>query len=547
MTLSPQALVNIALPPSLTSLLAQLPCNVGTVAANALTNTTTVSLDASSNDGVLNSGATDFVSGEATSEALGVDLQGIDGLVTGVENVLNGDLSCLTGNSSTALPVNVQTLLTPLTSALQGVVTPLHSVLGQLSATVNINKSAHVTLDQNPLLMDLLDLSTPLGDLNLGPYDAVAVSQAGAQKYGITTGPQLEAHNSTTNIAIGASLPLGSVSSLGNLTDLFQNLTTTLQGDLSSITSQLGLLNPGGGALPTTSVVQTVCTTLGGLLGGATTTCSTLTPATGVSALTPQLTALQGSLTSLLNGLPALQNVLGALPKSIDLLGLITTGGETSSVLTQPQNGGVHSIASTVIPDLKVLEVMGTPLLELKGLSSSAEAFVNGVDTSAPKGTVSFLELDILGHAIVIPGLGTNQTITVPTPLGDVTVVIGVGTPQTINNTPTRKTEAADALHVAVINGDANGKSPIALLGGAGGTVVDVLVAGSQVDDAMTAVAAVPQTSVQATSTNLPSTGMVGPLGFAVVVVLGLAAAGLRFAARRSGRAAGSASDLPID
>lgn len=548
-SLSPQALINIALPQALTSLLAQLPCNVGTVAANALTSTTTVSLDASSNDGVLNSQATDFVSGEATSEALGIDLKGIDGLVSGIEKVLNGDLSCLTGNSTSALPVNLTSALAPLTQALQGVVTPLHNLLGQLGATININKTLHVNLNDNPLTADLLDLTTPLGNLNLGPYDAVAVDKAHAAADGITTGPQLEAHNSTTNISVGASLPLGSLTSLGNLGDLFTNLTNLTKLDLSNVTSQLGLLGGTGGALPTSSVVNTVCTTLGGLLGNSTANCASLAanPATGAPALTTPLTDLQGSLTKLLNGLPILQNVLGSLPKSIDLLGLIQTGGETSSVLTQPQNGGVHSIASTVIPELKVLEVMGTPLLELKGLSSSAEAFVNGVDTSAPKGTVSFLELDILGHAIVIPGLGTNQTITVPTPLGDITVVISVGTPQTINNTANRKTEAADALHVALINGDASGNHPVTLLGGTGGTILDVLVAGSQVDDAMTAVAATPQSSVQATSTNLPSTGMVGPLGFAGVGVLGLAAAGLRFAARRSRRAAGSATDLPID
>lgn len=544
LSLSPQALVNIALPQALTSLLASLPCNVGTVAGNALTSTTTVSLDASSNDGTLNSGATDFVSGEATSEALGVDLQGINDLVTGIENVLNGDFSCLTGGSSTGLPVDVQSLLTPLTTALHGVTQPL---LGELSASININKTLHVTLDQNPLTADLLDLHTPLGDLNLGPYDAVAVTQAGAQKFGISTGPQLEAHNSTTNIDVGAKLPLGSLGSLGNLGDLFTNLTKTIQGDLSSVTSQLGLL--GGGAAPTSSVVNTVCTTLGGLLGTTGLNCSTLSanPATGASTLLPQLTSLQGSLTSLLNGLPALQNLLGALPSSIDLLGLIQTGGETSSVLTQPQNGGVHSMASTVLPDLKVLEVAGTPLIEVKGLSSSAEAFVNGVDTSAPKGTVNFLELDILGHGITIPGVGTNQTITVPTPLGDVTVVIGLGTPQTINNTPNRKTEAASALHVALINGDANGANPITLLGGKGGSIVDLLVAGSQVDDAMTAVAATPQTSVQATSASLPSTGMVGPLGLAGVGILGLAAAGFRFASRRGRKVADAKPPVDID
>ena len=545
-TLSPQALVNIALPPALTSLLATLPCNVGTVAGNALTSTTTVSLDASSNAGTLNSGATDFVSGQATSEALGVDLAGINDLVSGIENVLNGDFSCLTGGTSTGLPVDVQSLLAPLTSALQGITKPL---LGSISAAININKTLQVSLDQNPLTADLLDLNTPLGDLNLGPYDAVAVSQAGAQKYNISTGPQLEAHNSTTNINVGASLPLGSVSQLGNISGLLTNLEKTVAGDLNSVTGQLGLL--GGGAAPTGAVITTVCNTLGGLLGSTGLNCTALAanPATGAQTLLPQLTSLQGSLQGLTTGLPLLQNVLGALPSSINLLGLIQTGGETSSVLTQPQNGGVHSIATTVLPDLKVLQVAGlsAPLLEVKGFSSSSEAFVNGTDTTPPKGTVSFLEVDILGHGIALPGLGTSQTITVPTPLGDITVVISIGVPQTINNTASRKTESASALHIALINGDASGANPITLLGGKGGSILDVLIAGTQVDDAMTAVAATPQTQVQATSTTLPPTGMLGPIGFAGVGLLGLAAAGLRFASRRSRKVIDAEPPVDVD
>lgn len=393
----------------------------------------------------------------------------------------------------------------------------------------------------------MLNLTTPLSNVELGPFDAVAVSQAGAQKYSIPTGPQLEAHNTTTNLAIGNAIPLGSIT---NATGTITGLLTTIQNDLTSIQSQLTSLT----GTPTSGVVSTVCTTVSSLLP---VNCSQLPistdPSQAVSSLTSQLTSVQTTLQNLLKGLPLLQNLLGALPSSLNLADLISTAGDTSSVLTQPHNSGVHSLATTSFADLKVLQLLsnalpqlGTtaPLIELKGISSSAEAFVNGVDTTAPSGTVSLGELDVLGHAIPLQGLGTSQTITIPTPLGDLSVVIGVGQPQTINNTPNRKTIQASALHVEIINGDGNGNNPITALGvQSDPTVVDLTVAGTQVDDAMTSQ---PVTAgVQATTTTLSSTGMVGPLGFAAVGLLALTSAGLRLVARRK-RAADSA-EISLD
>lgn len=549
LSLSPQALAVLALPSQLQTALSALPCNVGTVLTNALTDTTTVALDAASNNGTLNNAAGDLLSGEATSEAVHIGLAGVDDLVSGVNKVLNGDLACLTGNSTT-LPVNVSSLLTQLQGSLGNVTAPLQSVLGSLGGSLNINQVLHVLLDQQPQSSDVLNLTGPLTNLQLGPYDAVAVSQAGAQKYGITTGPQLEAHNTTTNLGIGQSLPLGS---LGNVSELLSNLVSTVQTDLSGVTSQITSL---GGNSVTTSVVQTVCSTISGLLPTGGLNCSSLPvdPTSAVSTLLPQLTSLQSTLQGVLNGLPALQNVLRMLPSSLNLADLINTAGDTSSVLTQPQNNGVHSLATTSFADLKVLQLLGNalpglgtdaPLLELKGISSSAEALVNGSDASAPKGTVSLGELDVLGHAIPLTGLGTGQTITIPTPLGDLSVVVAIGTPQTINNTPQRKTIQASALTVQIINGDGNGNNPITLLGvQQDPTILALEVAGTQVDDSMTPASAV--NAATTSTTSLPSTGMVGPLGLAGVGVLGLAAAGLRLAARRSRRAAGSA-EPPID
>lgn len=557
LSLSPQALAAIAIPAQLQTALNALPCGVGTALGSALTQTTTVDLDASSNDGTLNSGATDLVSGEATSSAVHIGLQGIDQVISGVKGILNGDLSCLTGGTSTGLPLNVlsglgtlQSQLGSLTGMLNGALNPL---LGSLTASLNINQVLHTTLDQPPQSSALLNLNAPLiGDLELGPFDAVAVSQAGAQKYNIATGPQLEAHNTTTNLAIGANIPLG-LGSLGNIQTTLSQLLATVTGDSTSLTGASNTLGSLNGSSPTSSI-SGVCGTLAGLIPSL--NCSTLpissNPVGALGTLNGlPLGSLQSMLNNLMTGLPALQDILGKLPNSINLANLIQTGGDTSSVLTQPEKGGVHSLATDTLADLKVLQLgsglpgIGStaPLLEVKLMSSSSEAFVNGTDTSAPTGTVSLGEVDVLGQALKLSGIGTNQSITVPTPLGDLTLVISVGTPQTINNTPDRKTVQASALTIALINGDAGGNSPITLLGGKGGNVLSLQIAGTQVDDAMTAVAVQTGTQAACTTCNAPSTGMLGPIGFAGVGLLGLTGAGLRIASRRSRRAAGGAAD----
>lgn len=560
LSLSPQALAAIAIPAQLQTALNALPCGVGTALGSALTQTTTVDLDASSNDGTLNSAATDLVSGEATSSALHIGLQGIDQVISGVKGLLNGDLSCLTAGSSTGLPVNVlsglgtlQTQLSGLTGQLNGALNPLLSSLA--NSLDSINKVLHVQLDQQPQSFDVLNITAPLvGNLVLGPFDAVAVSQAGAQQYNIATGPQLEAHNTTTNLAIGQNIPLG-LGSLGNIQTTLSQLLATVTGDSTSLTGASNTLGTLSGSSPTSSI-SGVCSTLAGLVPSL--SCAALPISSNPTAALGTLNGLPlGSLQSMLNnlmtGIPALQNVLSNLPSSLNLANLIQTGGDTSSVLTQPQNGGVHSLATDTLADLKVLQLgsglpgIGStaPLLEVKLMSSSSEAFVNGTDTSAPKGTVSLGEVDVLGQALKLSGIGTNQTITVPTPLGDLTLVISVGTPQTINNTPARKTVQASALTIELINGDASGNSPITLLGGRGGNVLSLQIAGTQVDDAMTAVAVQTGTQAACTTCNAPSTGMVGPIGFAAVGLLGLTGAGLRFASRRSRRAASAAADTP--
>jgi LPXTG-motif cell wall-anchored protein len=547
LTLSPQALAVLALPPQLQSTLQSLPCGVGNVAQSALTQTTTLALDSASNDGTLNSAATDLVSGEATSEAVHIGLQGIDQVLGMVKNLLNGKLdSCLTGSQVT-LPVNVQDLLNTLQGQLSGVTNQLNGTLGQLGGNLNINRALHVGLDQQPQSSDALDLSAPLvGTLQLAPFDAVAVSQNGANQWHVPSGPQLEAHNTTTNLAIGQSIPLGS---LENASGTISGLISTIQGDLTSITTQLSALQGNG---VTGQVVTAVCTTVSSLLP---VNCSQLPistdPSQAVSTLTSQLTSLQSALNNLLGGLPSLQNLLGRLPSSINLADLLSTAGDTSSVLTQPQKSGVHSIATTSFADLKVLQLLSNvlpglpnaPLIELKGISSSAEAFVNGTDATPPSGTVSLGELDVLGHAIPLQGVGTSRTVPIAIPgLGTLTAVVSIGQPQQINNTLQRKTEQAAALHVQLINGDPSGGNVITALGvKQDPTIVDLTVAGTQVDDSMTPVA-----GVQATSTSLPSTGMVGPVGFAAVGLLALTSAGLRLAARRNRRAADIA-ELPLD
>ena len=278
---------------------------------------------------------------------------------------------------------------------------------------------------------------------------------------------------------------------------------------------------------------------------------------------TQTLKAELATLQSLATTLSGLQDLLDQL-NTIDLNKLVYADGVTSAVKTRPEKGGVHSIAATSFADLKILQLLsdqfashtgtpvGTPFLELKGVNSSADAFVNGKDTSKPAGTASLGEIDVLGQRVLdVNGTlsdalhqtlnaGTTITKTVTTPIGDLTLVVSRGEPKPVNNGAQRKTMQVAALDVALINGDTDGSHAITQLGAQrGGKIVDVAVAQSQVDAAMTVVPQCAPADCSASVTInpvLPSTGMLGPLGFLAAAGLAAVAVSLRLAGRRRRR-----------
>ena len=532
-TLSPQAIAPALA--AVKSALQALPdaCGAVSLLGNAATSTTTVALDSATSTGTLTTAADDIAGGSATSSAVAISLAGVDQVLAGVQKVLGGDLSCLTaGLPTSSLPASLQQGLTALQQQLPAVAAPLNSLLGQLGADVEINRTLKVSLDQQPQSSQVLALNNPLGPaLELAPFDAVAVSRAGAQRWGVSTGPQLEAHNTTTRLDLGQSLGLTNTSAAAAGVS---SLISSARQELGSVQSALAALSASGSA-------SSVCSnpTIALLPG-----CSLIqnSGATGAAqTLQASLDATQSTLQALVSRLTAVQTLLAGLP-ALDLNSIAHVDGATSSTLTQPEKGGVHSIATTSFAHLQLLGLVtasipqlgagaGTPLLELTGVSSSAEAFVNGVDASAPTGTASLGQLSVLGKQVVDVGSlvpGSTVTQTVSTPAGDLTVVVNRGTPQTINNTPQRKTESAAALQVQLLNGDAAGGNQVAGLGAAGaGAVATMNVAAVQVDDALT-----PPTA-QLVNAAPPSTGILGPFGFAAAALLGLAGLGLRIASRQ--------------
>ena len=532
-SLSPQAIAPAL--SAVTSALQSLPDACGAISAlsNAATSTTSVALDSATATGTLTGTADDVASGGATSSAVAISLAGIDQVLSGVQKALSGDLSCVTaGLPVSSLPAQLQQGLASLQQQLPAATAPLSAVLGQIGADVEINRTLKVALDQQPQSSQVLTVGNPLGpSLQLAPFDAVAVSRAGAEKWNVSTGPQLEAHNTTTRLDLGQSLGITSASAAA----------TQLPDLISTATAELGSVQTALTALSQNSAASSVCAnpTVAALPG-----CSLIQNATGSQAtqtLEASLQATQSSLQALVARLTALKALLAGLP-SLDLNSIVHADGATSSTLTQPQNGGVHSIATTSFAHLQLLSLVsasvpqlgasaGTPLIELTGVSSSAEAFVNGVDASPPTGTASLGQLSVLGKPVVDVGSllpGTNITQTVATPAGDLTVVINRGAPQTINNTVQRKTEGAAALQVQLINGDAQGNNQVAGLGArSGGPVANITVAAVQVDDSMT-----PPTA-DLVNAAPPSTGLPGPFGFVGAGLLGLTGLALRLASRQ--------------
>jgi hypothetical protein len=559
---SPQAL--LAVPPQLVSALDQLSgqnilgistTDLVTTLKSALTQTTTLNVDYADAQAILDALAHDLTGGQATSTAVRIQLQGLDQVLTDLKTFLND----LVGQVSTQLQPIISSLTQQLgpgnnlvqqLSQLTGLPLDVQGLLGSLGSElngVNIDKTLSVTLDQQPQRVDLLTLPGPLS-LSLAPFEAASLSSRGVQQYGNAaqvSSPQSTAFNTTTALSLLNQLGLPAID-LGNLSQTVSSL-------LSTVTQQLNSLNVGGAA-----VVGATCSTLSSALGPLGTTiggaCASATSnaSQAVTTLTTSLSQLQqvlGNLNGILANLGPLNNVLAALP-SLQLNGLIQTSGLTSTALSQPLNNGVNVLSTTKLVDLQVLPLSGTlanllqatagtALLEVKGVTAHAGAFVNGVDATPPSGDSGLTEIDVLGKPVIttdslIPQ-GTSKTISVPTPLGTLALVVSRGVPQVVNNSVAHKTIDVAALDIQLnwTPTGTNAQSPLPLLG-PGGSIVDLCAGCVQVDAAMSPQAVVPPAAAAVPANpSLPKTGMLGPAGFAAAGLLALLALPARFAARR--------------
>lgn len=531
LTVSPQALLAI-------SGLDKLPQDdLGLVSTlkGAVQGDTSVSLDLSTADGVLNAARTDLVSGKAESRPVSITLAGLDKVVGNLQALLEA----LAGQGT--LPPSLQPLqpvmsqLTAVQPLVAAIVQQLNTVLGPLQQSVAINQQllANLPDPQSPNGISKtgngVNLSFP--NLQLAPYTATAVNNAGANGTGWHfTSAQSEAHSTTTHLSILPALDLSKIDPaqlIKQITDLVTALSSVVTNVSQPACTLLGGLPvPGLGAL-----TGPVCQQLGA---------GTITPPQLSSALQLQLGALNGLKDMLVGALQPLLNVT-------KLNGLISTDGVSSSALTKPLNNGVQTSATTSFADISLLQVVGNqlglgqPVVSIKGVQSLVEAFVNGTDPALPTGSAKLAEVDVLGTPIDLNSLpvGGSTTIPVDTPVGSLTVLLSRGALQYINDTPTQpsatnKTASISALEVQVLNGKPDGTNPLQIMGAAGpGKILDAAIGQSAVDAASTGTPPAPQQSDQSNpgctvDCSAPTTGIFGTVGFAVGGALLLVAAAIR-------------------
>jgi len=577
-SISPQALLDInGLTGGLLNSLPSDPVGLVDTLKGALTTTSTIALDDSEVSGTLNAAANDLTAAHSLSSAVLINIAGLDKVLNNLQSLLNGlgvgNAAAITGtlSSLSSLPANLASTLGPVAgvaNSLSGIAAPLNDWLNNLGGALGINKTLVADLAAGPqkVSSDLINLpkSGLLQQFSLAPFEATAVNQAQAAANGVTKA-MAEAHNSTTALQIGQGLPALGLVDAGTLTNAIDavgqvlkslvntvapnsSLSQTVTSVVSSLPSALG---PAANAL--TGVLDTVTAQLPGVLGQA---AGSVANGTLSSTIDTALGTLKG-LVNTLTSIGGLNNMLNG----IDLNGIINTNGVTSSAITEPVNGGVHSMASTSFLDVQVLNILGgkvasllsntpingvisnvpvgTPFLEIKGIQSAVDAFVNGTDTTAPTGSTKLAEVDVLGKPIISTDtvLAPGQSITIPVslgPIGQLTAIVTRGTAQVTSNTPTMKSANASALEVKLLNGDANGQNPLTLLGAAGaGSIVDVGVAQTMVAASMSQPIPVSTPNVPVEPSPLPETGMVGPFGLVAGAVLGLFGLGMNAISRR--------------
>jgi hypothetical protein len=454
-----------------------------------------------------------------------------------------------------------------------------------------------------PNLSGLLGGTGGLGDL-LGPsglLSGLLNTTSGLPVVGSLLSGIVGAPSGTSGAASGllGGLPLG-----GAVTGVLGSLTggTGSSGLLGGVLGSNGLLAGLGGLTNSVPVVGGVLSGVtgsssgGSVLGILGNNGGLLSGLLGNGGLLGNLTNLNG----LLGGLLGSNGLLGGLlnGQNLGLNSLIKTAGVTSNSIVQPMGGGsFQSLASTKVASVQVLPLgdqilgdltsilgggtsggltsalngivgglnlgsltnlgplsgllggagssggllSGLPLLEITGISSSAQA-VLGPNSGDPSGASSLGAIKVLGIPVVnldqVVGLAVGTSKTIAIPATGISLIIDRGVPQIGMNTATSKSVSVAALNVRLVN---DGTGLLGSLLSAGNTskpIAEVALANSVASVSTSAPA---NTTVPAVAPingpTPPSTGMFGPASFAAAGILAALAIALqvfpRLAARR--------------
>lgn len=539
-SVSPRALLNVP-----TALLNGLPA-LG--ALNGALDKVSIKLDTSTAQGILTADRNDLDTAHAVSNVVDVNIKGLDEIL----NTLTGAIGGLTGTLTSAVP----TLAGPASQQLGAITGLLNNLTSQLGS-LNLHKAAVADLvhggpgaTQGSNVVDNLSLPPSLS-LTLAPFAATATNAA--TKLAGITGPQAEAHSTTENLAIAPGLP--GLPDVQNIIGQLQQLISGLNGIAGSVTA----------TEPVATVITTLQNAPAPISGITQSLAQNLQKGDTVTQVTGQLNGVLDTLKGLLGQVTTLLNL-----KNLDLNKLVQAGGITTSSLLQPAGGAVHGLATSKFTDIKLLQLVGdqlasllgtplnTPLIEVSGAQSTAEATVDGTDASAPTGSSKLGSINVLGRPVIdlnsVIAPGTTKTVPVDLGAFALTLQVTAGVPTIANSSPTHKSVQVGALEVSLLNGRPDGSGQIPLLGSGGvslastgvlshaalaatgsNAIVRASFASSAVD-----VAAGPLNSTSASSPQpqgeLPKTGKFGPLALGIGAVLLAAGLSLRFIPGAVGR-----------
>jgi hypothetical protein len=328
---------------------------------------------------------------------------------------------------------------------------------------------------------------------------------------------------------------------LGNNGGLLSGLLGNggLLGNLTNLNGLLGgLLGPNG--------------LLGGLLNGQNLGLNSLIKTAGVTSNSIVQPMGGGSFQSLASTKVASVQVL---PLGDQILGDLTSilGGGTSGGLTSALNGIVGGLNLGSLTNLGPLSgllggagstgglLSGLPLLEITGISSSAQA-VLGPNSGDPTGSSSLGAIKVLGIPVVnldqVVGLAVGTSKTIAIPATGISLIIDRGVPQIGMNTATSKSVSVAALNVRLVNDGTGLLGSLLSAGNKSKPITEVALANSVASVSTSAPA---NTTVPAIAPingpTPPSTGMFGPASFAAAGILAALAIALqvfpRLAARR--------------